>query len=89
MTEQHRNLMDMQLVQQASLQRPLRGVGTMHEHSPVPGCSLRLRPRVLDPIRYVSYQRIVRDGRVGRSVTEHEDPDTVMIAEDAPAIVVS
>ena len=44
-TEQHRDLVDLQLVQHTGLERPLRRVRAMHQHVPVPGGGLRLRHR--------------------------------------------
>src|SRR5918997_3205063 len=41
-TEQHRDLMDLHLVQHPGLERPLRGVPAAHLHVPVAGCGLRL-----------------------------------------------
>ena len=40
--EQHRDLMNYQLVQHTGLKRPLRRVRAMHQHVPVPGRSLGL-----------------------------------------------
>src|SRR5215217_1861516 len=83
-TEQHRDLMDLQLVQHTGLERPLRRVGAMHHHVPVPGGVFRLCHRAGDPIGHVRHQRKVGDQGTGRAVTEHEDRNTVMIT--APVI---
>jgi hypothetical protein len=52
-TEQHRDLVNLQLVQHPGLERPLRRVRAMHHHVPVPGGSLRLCHRAGDPIGHV------------------------------------
>ena len=49
-TEQHRDLVDLQLVQHTGLERPLRRVRAVHHHVPVPGGGLRLCHRAGDPV---------------------------------------
>src|SRR5262245_60508178 len=39
-TEQHRDLVDLQLVQHTGLKRPLRRIGAMHHHVAIAGGSL-------------------------------------------------
>ena len=63
--EQHRYLMDLQLVQHTGLERALRGVRAMHRHVPVPGGGLGLCHRAGFPVGHVRHQRIVRNGRAG------------------------
>src|SRR5438876_910806 len=83
-TEQHRDQIDLQLVQHTGLERTLRRVRAVHHHVPVPGGGLRLCHRAGDPIGHVRHQWIVRHRRTRRPVTGHEDRDTVMVA--APVI---
>src|SRR5258708_2474316 len=62
------------------LERPLRGVGAMHQHVPVPGGRLRLSHRARDTFGHVFHQRIVGDRGTGWPMAGHEDRDAVMIA---------
>lgn len=53
--QQHRDLMDLQLVQHTGLERPLRRVRAMYQHVPVPGGGLRLAIALAIPsVTYVT-----------------------------------
>src|SRR6266700_6745017 len=77
--KQHRDLVELHLVQHPGLQRPLCRVRAVHQHVPVHGRRLRLRHRVLDPIGHIRHQRVVGHRGRRRPVAEHEDRHAVMI----------
>ena len=85
LAEQHRDLVDLHLIQHPGLERPLRRVRAPHLHVAVAGSSLRLRHRALDPVGHVRHQRIApARGRAGRPVAGHEDGETAVIT--APVV---
>src|SRR5712671_7380342 len=85
-TEQHRDLVNLQLIKHSGLERALRRVCAVHQYVPAPGGSLRLCHCAGDPIGHVGHQRIVRDRRTRWPVTGHEDPDTKSVMITAPVI---
>jgi hypothetical protein len=58
--EQHRNLVDLQLVENACHKCGLRRVSAMDQNVAVTCGSLRLRHRAGDPIRHIGHQWIFR-----------------------------
>jgi hypothetical protein len=82
--EEHGDLMDLQLVEHAGLERPLRRIPAEHNDVALAGGGLRLRHRALDPVGDVGDERVVRDRRAGRPVAGDEDRDAVLVT--APVV---
>ncbi|HEY6409984.1 MAG TPA: hypothetical protein VIY29_21210 [Ktedonobacteraceae bacterium] len=82
--EEHRDQVDLHLVQHRGFERPLRRVRAMHQHVAIPSGGLGLCHRALDPIGHVGHQRIVGHRGTRRPVTDHEDGDAVVVP--APVI---
>ena len=59
--EEHRDLVDLQLVEHPSFERSLRHIRSMHQHVAVRGGGLGLCHRALDPIGHIRHQWIVSD----------------------------
>src|ERR1700730_16200989 len=65
-TEQHRDLVNLQLVEHTRLEGLLRRIPTMNQHVAVTCGSLRLCHRADDPIGHVCHQWVFRDRRSWR-----------------------
>ena len=72
--------MNLQFVQDASLECPLRGVGAMHQHFPTPRGCLCLIHRTFDTVGHELHAPMVRDRRIWTPVRDDEDWDAVVIA---------
>jgi hypothetical protein len=83
--EQHRNLVNLQLIEHTRVERPLCRIRAVDQHI-APTCSgLRLCHRAGDPICHVRHQWIRHGRRTRRPVTGHEDWDAVVVIT-APVI---
>ena len=84
-TEQHRDLVDLELIEHTRFERRLRRIRAVDEDIAVTGGSLRLRHRADDPVGHIRDQRILHDRRPRRAVTGHEDRDALVVIT-APVI---
>ena len=84
-TEQHRDLVNLQLIEHTRFERRLCRIRAVDEHVAVTGGSLRLRHRANDPVAHIRHQWILRDRGCRRPVTGHEDRDAIVVIT-APVI---